>query len=276
MDRTVNSWKFFISFFGIIVLGLFTGYLLDVSRKFAPQERTAPAISPLFITTPPMEKVVFKTKDGFDITADYYAPSGASAKAVLLIHMMPADRTSWRAFAPKLHGKGYHVLAIDLRGHGESVLQTINDERRTIHYSNFSDEEHQASIHDLEAGAAFLEGKGAKKEELVLVGASIGANLALWYAAEHPEIKSVVLLSPGFNYRGIETVPLMRKLHVGQRALLAGSEDDFQSRRYVLQTLSAEAPEGAVTKVVLYRSLGHGTDMLTEPGLEEEIINWIQ
>ena len=64
------------------------------------------------------QRIELKTKDGVSVIGDYYAPSQASVKGLLLLHMMPADRTSWNAFAGRMQAAGWHVLAIDLRGHG--------------------------------------------------------------------------------------------------------------------------------------------------------------
>jgi pimeloyl-ACP methyl ester carboxylesterase len=218
-----------------------------------------------------MEKIVLKTSDGLDIAGDYYPATRPSQKAVLLIHMMPADRTSWRDFAPKLVDKGFHVLAIDLRGHGESTGGPDG-------FQNFSDQEHQLSIKDLEAGAAFLDEKDVKKEGFVLIGASIGANLVIRYAADHPEVNGIVLLSPGFNYRGIEVRPFAERLRPGQRALFVGSEDDPQSNGVVLRTLAAAVPSQLDTKIIAYKAAGHGTNMFDKekPDLSEEILKWLE
>ncbi|TSC63142.1 MAG: alpha/beta hydrolase fold protein, partial [Parcubacteria group bacterium Athens0416_74] len=125
-------------------------------------------------------KITLKTEDNLDIVGLYY-PSPAS-KGVLLLHMMPATKESWNEFAPKLQSEGYQVLAIDLRGHGESSAGPEG-------FRNFSDLDHQKTIFDLDAGIEFLETKGVKQNNLVLIGASIGANLALQCLTEHQEIK---------------------------------------------------------------------------------------
>lgn len=214
-----------------------------------------------------MERTELRAQDGVILTADYYP--GSLSRGALLVHMMPADRTSWRDFALQLQKENYHLLAIDLRGHGESSGGPSE-------YQNFSDEEHQKSILDLVAGAEFLRGKGV--ENLSLVGASIGANLVLQFIAEHSEVKNGVLLSPGLNYRGIEAMLLMAKLQPGQRVLLVGSENDPQSKSAVLHTLSSNAAEGVASRVILYKHAGHGTDMLGKesPDLAEEILNWLK
>src|SRR3989344_931611 len=102
------------------------------------------------------EKVSFLTEDGVTVVGDYY--EGGGEKAVLLLHMMPATRASWIAFANKLVAEGWSALAIDLRGHGESVSVPGG----ALDYKTFSDAEHQASIADVESGIEYLTKRGMK------------------------------------------------------------------------------------------------------------------
>jgi len=250
---------------GIIILVVAAGVLWLGAKNFASRRPgpLAPQIK--------MEKVAFQTKDGFTIAADYYpARDPASKKGALLIHMMPATKESWRAFAPLLAAKDYRVLAIDLRGHGESAGGPSG-------YQRFSDSQHQASINDVEAGVRFLEERGVVSRDLVLIGASIGANLALEFMAENPAVGRAVLLSPGLDYRGIKAEPLMAKLKSGQAVLMVGSDDDPQSDGKVIRALALAAPTGVRVDSRLYQKAGHGTNMFgrESPDLAQEILNWL-
>lgn len=211
------------------------------------------------------ERVEFATKDGTKIIGDYY--SVKSPRGVLLLHMMPADRKSWVEFAGKLQKAGFQALAIDLRGHGES-------EGGPNGYRNFSDSEHQASRLDVEAGAEFLKARGVS--ELHLVGASIGANLALQYLAEHPEVRSAILLSPGLNYRGVLTVPALEKVSEVQGAFFVAADDDAYSRDTVLE-LSQKFPFEGRRLLKIFDAGGHGTKLFeAHPEFMEELIEWLR
>ena len=219
-----------------------------------------------------MEKVSLTTKDGVSVVADYYAPREQSPNGVLLVHMMPATRVSWHTFAPELEERGYHVLAIDLRGHGESTGGPEG-------YKQFTDEEHQKSIIDLEAAAEFLAKKGVDNKHLSLVGASIGANLALEYGALHTP-KNIILLSPGLNYHGIAAQPFMKQLGHGTRVFFVTSEDDERSDgndAEMSHLLFDSIPDAVEKKIIVYKEAGHGTDMFEkeEPDLAEEIFLWL-
>jgi len=215
-----------------------------------------------------MERVTFTTSDNIAIVGDYW--SGSLARGVLLLHMMPADRTSWRGLAPIIADKGFHVLAIDLRGHGES-------EGGPFGHKEFVDEDHQQSIMDVDASAAFFEERGVAHEGLAIIGASIGANLGLWYAAERHDISTIVLLSAGFNYKGIKAEEYMSQLGSGQRVLLASSEDD-EGNAEMNKQLAQRADGCASLKTIIYQEAGHGTDMFgkEEPDLQTEIIAWLR
>lgn len=212
-----------------------------------------------------METVRVCTKDGLTIEGDYYASSRESG--VLLLHMMPADRTSWNSFALKLQEAGFHILAIDLRGHGKSTGGPVG-------YRTFSDAEHQQSIFDIEAAVEFLYGKGIKK--LHIGGASIGANLAVQYAAKHLEVVSVLLLSPGLDYHGIHTDIWIDNIKPHQAVLLVASDDDVYSFTSIkaLFDRSTSLPK---REIKLLSEAGHGTSMFEKnSAFIEELTTWLK
>lgn len=219
----------------------------------------------LYAIVKKMQTEHFLTKDGFTIVADYYA--GTDKSGVLLLHMMPADRTSWRSFAAKLQESGFHVVAIDLRGHGQSTGGPNG-------YQAFSDAQHQQSVFDIDAAVEFLRSKGSEK--IHMGGASIGANMVLQYAAKHPEIASAMLLSPGIDYRGIHTDIWMDNIKPNQAILLVASDDDIYSFTTV-KTLFDRSSNLPMRDVKLLTGAGHGTTMLEKnPGFIDELVIWLK
>lgn len=207
-----------------------------------------------------MEKIMFETEDGVKIAGNYWK---GSDPAVLLLHMMPSVKESWNDFAEALNRKGMAVLAIDLRGHGQSTAQGEN----IIDFRTFSDKEHQASIKDVEAAISYLKQNGVS--EIFMGGASIGANLALQYQSGHPEIKKVFLLSAGLNYRGILTEPMAAKLRTGQTAYIAAGTMDGP----VIEAAKALSKIIKGSTVKTYETPAHGTDLLIYDA--EDIIAWL-
>lgn len=196
---------------------------------------------------------------------------------VLMIPMMPAVKESWNELAEKLREQGFESLAIDLRGHGESSGGPDG-------YLNFSDQEHQAGILDLSAAADFLirgmPERFVKQKKITLIGASIGANLVLQYLSEHLKIKKAVLLSAGLNYRGIETLPLAKKLKKGQEIFFISARDDSRAggnNAEQNQKIYDLIPDYAAKKIKIYETGGHGTNLFkSHPELFDLIIEFIQ
>ncbi|MFH1405565.1 MAG: alpha/beta fold hydrolase [Patescibacteria group bacterium] len=213
------------------------------------------------------EKIKLTTSDQIEIIGDYYLSEGN--KFAILLHMMPATKESWVEFAPKLVEKGYTCLAIDERGHGESTMNG------TLDYQNFSEEQQQAKILDVQATFEYLKEKGATLSETILIGGSIGANLSIQFLQNNPEIKKAVALSPGLNYRGLQTEPLIQTLAPHQKVLLIASDDDTHTSYESVIRLHELNP--AQTTLVKESGIGHATDMLVnKPELMGAVIDWIE
>ncbi len=220
-----------------------------------------------------MEKFFLVTKDKIKIAANIYnveKPIGWC----LFLHMMPSTKESWRDFALELQNNGYESLAIDLRGHGESDFGQNG-------YLDFSDEEHQKSILDLGTAVDYLiKEREATPDKIILIGASIGVNLTLQYIKEHPEFKTAVLFSPGLDYRGIKTEPLVKNLKAGHKIFFISAKDDKRSggnNAEMSKKLYDLVPEGIKKEIEIYEVGGHGTDILKfHPELSELIFEFIK
>ncbi len=125
----------------------------------------------------------------------------ASTKAILFLHQMNGRKEDWLGLMEKL--PNFTVMAIDLRGHGESGGN----------WRKFSEADFLGMIDDERAAEEFLRQRN--RTVYAVVGASIGANLAL--LSDAPK---VVALSPGLNYHGI--VP-----HARQALIIVGRGDSY-------------------------------------------------
>ncbi|MDP3014961.1 MAG: alpha/beta fold hydrolase [bacterium] len=216
-----------------------------------------------------MENIFLKTKDGVKIAANYRNIDISKYQQpigwLVLTHMMPATKESWNDLAEEFQNIGYESIAIDLRGHGQS-------DGGPKDYRKFSDEEHQKSILDLEAGVDYLiKNRQAAPDKIYFIGASIGANLSLQYISEHQEFKTAILLSQGLNYRGIKTEPLIKNLQSGQKVLFVSARDDGDNAEEN-QKLYGLTPASVIRKIKIYDSGGHGTDILQN---QAELLNLI-
>ncbi|HTM68103.1 MAG TPA: alpha/beta fold hydrolase [Candidatus Binatia bacterium] len=215
-----------------------------------------------------MPKVRFLTQDGVTIVGEH-RPGPQGAPAALLLHMMPATKESWEPLAAALAGRGFATLAIDLRGHGESV---VGEGGEKLDYKAFDDAAHQAKVFDVDAAMRWLAEQGTPASRTALVGASIGANLAIAWAAAHPEVPAAVALSPGLDYHGVTTEAAAKAMPREQKLLLAASDDDGYSFESV-QTLAEADPNAEVQRL---SAAGHGTRMFeARPDLLEYVVEWI-
>lgn len=215
-----------------------------------------------------MEKIKITAADTAIIFGAYETVPDAAA-AVLLLHMMPETKESWRAFQTELARRGLASLAIDLRGHGESARAA---DGRCFDWRAFSDAEHQESKLDVEAAISWLERKGFRVSRQAIVGASIGANLAIQAGAENQALKGLAALSPGLDYHGVKTEAAVRALAGEQKLFLVASPDDAESFGAIrrLAEISAAATEVAETKS------GHGTRIFAaDPNFPPLLLDWL-
>ena len=209
-------------------------------------------------------QVSMKTEDGFEIIGSFYKYN--SEHGVILLHMLKRNSNDLNAFADELQIEVYNVLSIDSRGHGQSLKKS----GRTAEWQMFSDKDFNDMILDVKAAKEFLEGKGVEK--ISIIGASIGANTAINYAEEDMEIKTVILLSPGLDYRGVKVEDTVKD-YENRPILIVASEDDEYSA-----TSSRHLIELAVGKkeLKMYADAGHGTKMFSKSDLDDFIISWLK
>lgn len=210
------------------------------------------------------KEIKLKTEDGFAIMGSFYEVDSNSG--VILLHMLNRNRNDWNDLSGKLQKEGYNVLSIDLRGHGQST----DKDGRVVNWQTFSANDFNNMVLDVKATKQFLESKGIGN--VSIVGASIGANIAVSYAAEDSEIRTVILLSPGLDYRGVK--PDADVKDYGNRSLLiVASEDDEYSAMS-----SKNLIELAVGKkeLKLYENAGHGTKMFSNTDLDRIIVEWLR
>ena len=203
------------------------------------------------------ENVTIEAADGLLIQATLLAPltSGVDP-GVILLHMLGDDRTVWGevGLAADLVAAGYAVLLVDMRGHGE----TGGAQDWTLAADDLG------RVWDAFAVRA-------DETRTAVVGASIGANMALRLGAERPDVVGVALLSPGLEYRGVTTADQL-VVYGDRPLLLVASEDDPYSADSVRAL--AEVASGAT--VHIFDAAGHGTNMFAAaPELSGLIIGWL-
>jgi pimeloyl-ACP methyl ester carboxylesterase len=215
----------------------------------------------LFLISPLVEstEIQLRSSDGIQLSA-LQNQNQNSTKGVLLVHMENGSANDWEFFANRLKRSGFNTLAIDLRGHGGSRLPT-----GSLQKSDWA-----KMKADVTAGVDWLEKNGVKN--IVLIGASIGANLALQVAAEDRRVNQAILLSPGHNIKGVRVEGLLATY--GERPLFiaVSAEDAYASKTGLLLDSQAQGPH----TLKILSGAGKGTVMLDrESSLASTIQNWI-
>jgi acylglycerol lipase len=129
----------------------------------------------------------FASFDGETIFHRAWLPEPDAVAAVLLVHGLGEHSGRYEHVAAALAGGGYAVHALDLRGHGRS-----SGKRAFVRsYDEFLRDVHQFR------GLVEAEHPGLP---LVLLGHSMGGNIALGYALEHPDgLRALVLSGPALQ-----------------------------------------------------------------------------
>ncbi|MCI0479374.1 alpha/beta hydrolase [Candidatus Uhrbacteria bacterium] len=218
------------------------------------------------------ERITLKTVDGVTIVADWVA-APTTIGASILLHMMPANRKSWVGLQAALMSRGVASLAIDLRGHGESVE---GPDGSRIDFKGFTDDEHQSSLYDVIAAFDWLRRRGFEPSHIVVCGASIGANIALQMLLEEPALAGAALLSPGSSYHGTDATFDAPSVLPPQSLWVAASEGDDQKSFEDGKAVVEKAPSDRKEFVGL-KNAGHGTNMFSaDPKLTERLADWIR
>ena len=203
--------------------------------------------------------VSLTASDGTPLVGMFYEASPRPAPAVVLVHMLGRSKDEWTPFADQLQAAGIAALAVDLRGHGRSG-------------GNGSDL--GAMTADVRGALAWLSSQTSVRPGAVaIVGASLGANLAALVAGESAMVRSVALISPSLDYRGVRLDgTVMKKLADRPIWLTASTEDP-----YALRTVKELAGDHAAREQRLTTVRGHGTALLSaDQELARALVDWLK
>ncbi len=215
-----------------------------------------------------VQAITFGSSDGLKIAADYYPPPAGRGNApmAILLHMYRSDRKSWEPLVTPLHDAGFAVLAIDLRGHGESATTETRDRVLNRDTKLFRDmQEDVRGAYDWLA-----QQPGVDRARFALVGASVGCSIALQYAAKDRSVDAIVCLSPGLDYMGLDSAGDLAQV-TGRRILMVATDDE-RDAPYTLKKISE-----TVEVKIHNGDKAHGTSMFgVVPNLEKEIAEFLR
>lgn len=162
------------------------------------------------------ESVGFEVKSltAEDVTLTYMErPSSIdNGESIVLLHGFSANKDNWIRFTKALDEK-YHVIAVDLAGHGDSEKLLTTD---------------YGLIKQAERLDALMSSLGV--EQFHIAGNSMGGAISAIYSLNHPDkIKSLTLIDAA-GIDGENTSEYYKALAKGNNPLIATDEASFDYR----------------------------------------------
>ena len=237
----------------LVIIGAYL-YLMQNTDQSSPEPQSTEYIP-----------IAFTTEDGYDLHGDFYAGS-ADKPYLVLVHGMNEDRKAYRNLAGELHAKGYGIVSYDSRGFGQSKV------KNGTAVEAISKQEIQKGGLDIKAAVGSLESRGLTSKGVILVGASVGANIVAVYAVNDSRVIDIVLLSPGDDYQGVKPFNAISK-YSGGILFVAFKGDDlaYQSCNMFYSNATKAKAKNFFYKNGLY----HGTGDLVPSDIRSKVVAWI-
>jgi len=203
--------------------------------------------------------VTFRAADGRMLTGLFMEADVRPAPAVILVPMLGRSKDDWQAVAQRLAEANISALAIDL-----PALSVPADPQELLAWHE-----------DIRAAVVFLAGRPAddRPNAIGVAGASLGANLAVIAAAVDPSVRSIALVSPSLDYRGVRIDASLRLYGARPALLMASLHDPYAARS--VRELAQDAPG---PREVRWSSVpAHGTALLSrDADLVRSLVEWFQ
>ncbi len=221
----------------------------------------------------------YQAKDGFNMTGNVYlpkVPAGKKVPVVILLHSIGSSKNDWKDLPDLIANKGYACLALDLRGHGQSIYNAKMKQRSWMY---FTDKDYAKYPQDLVYAVEALKVEYAKKidtKKMIFVGSNIGVNTAVIAASKINKqgnfVRSIVMISPRINTKKL-FMPL-ELVSFGQRPILIF--DNKNSIKGFNETLEIKkyAQGNCVLKVTTTPGIAMSLYKST-PSMKNDILNWI-
>ena len=242
-------------------LAISCAVLVTMSMAAPLAAQTTPAAPPPAVT----HTVDLTSPDGIALKASYF-PAARPGPGLLLLHACNRDRSSWNGLATAAAARGFHVLALDYRGYGQSGGTKSDDPRQQ---QWIAEREWPA---DIDAAYGWLTSQsGVDKTRIGAAGASCGVDQAVQLARRHAEVRTVVLLSGGLTANGREFIRDSAWLPIFGAAS-QGDGGAVESLRWAMGW-----SRNPTNTFVEYQAAGHGTDMFAvEKELQPRVLTWFE
>ena len=207
------------------------------------------------LTTPPMGALnvgIVVQEDGTVLSGRLFGDE--HDVLVILSHMLSNDQTAWFPFARALAQNGYAALTFDSRGYGISP----------------GNEDFAKLDEDLSAAVRYMRARG--KQQIFLIGASMGGTTSLVVAAQE-DVSGVVAVSAPAEFQDQDALGAIGG--VTAPMLLIVGEGDTAAMVSLEELLGAAGPVESQT----YTDDAHGTNLFEgeeAAAVQERILQFLQ
>ncbi len=175
--------------------------------------------------------VTVECTDGYVLSADSLRRQRVRGKTpgVIFLHDRLDERHQWYPLTIQSAGRGFSVLAPDLRGHGENPDHVGNP---SLKAADLTASDYLTMLDDVRNMVSSLAIRNdVEGGKIALLGFGLGANLALMVAGEPwaEAVRCVVAVAPRPDDHGLRPEAALRKIPASKAVYLAAAKDDPES-----------------------------------------------
>ncbi|MGB1286825.1 MAG: alpha/beta hydrolase [Aggregatilineales bacterium] len=220
---------------------LFCLILLIILPMTSAQDDAPVAENPELVLVQP-QPVSAIAPDGLVLVGDFYLVN-QQAPTVVLFHEIYRLRSNWLPYANLLTTAGFNVLAVDMRGWGQTG--------GTIDWFT--------AVDDVAVWMDWLRNAAQVRPDAIsMMGSSMGSSIAIVGCANDALCQTAIAVSPGYSYYGVDVTEALSLL--GERQMfIVYSDRDLYPRRGVPR-MQALVPDNLTIQT--YPGRVHGMDLL--------------
>lgn len=220
------------------------------------------------------KEIQVQTKDAklIKATVSYFKIDGLTKyPTVLLLHSLGYSSEDWGNLINDLNNAGYAVIAMDLRGHGQSLYNTKFQKKSWVYFTTKMYQKIPGDV-ELLLDQTQKQMKLLDMGNLAVVGADVGANAAVLVSKDlKKKPKTLVLICPTTSFKGLYIPIAMTDLEMPILSIVSNKD------RYCLseqRNLAKFSQGGFYAKN--YPNGGMGMLMIKQnPTMSQDITKWI-
>lgn len=249
----------------LTIIILFAFVFMPFEVQSAPKTKTKKTVRTIEV----------QTSDEMMLVGTLTVPPKATIKEkaplVILLHSLGSDRTIYKSLSEKLKEKGIASLALDLRGHHDSITRLNGKKSYWQSYSNIVYEKYP---NDIISVLDFIKENyvAIDVDRVGFLGADVSANASIIASSNTKyNVKTLVLVSPSMSFKNLKTATPLVSYGEKPITIIVTRGDIYH---YNAANELKKYAQGEVNLIPV-KSGGTGDVILKlNPSLEETITDW--